>query len=217
MLFRSETRILNRLTELEKKLYLGIGVDGKTAKLSDGKEWAIEMRRLRIELRELIAERISMEESTAENLADNAKFDFFVSECTYYDNGERVYKNIEDYNSKSADEIAFSAASLLGEMMYQLDTKYEQNLPENKWLKKFNLVNEELSLVNKEGDLVDTNGQKVNNLGYYVNEEGKRIDKEGNLLEEDGTYIITVNYQEESTSIQENKKRKTKQPEKETV
>lgn len=192
-----ETKIANQIQELERKLYLGVGIDGKKAKLSEGKEWALQMRRLRTQLRDLISEKIALEENTAEALSDNAKFDYFVADCTFYENGQKVYKDVDDYNSKSADEIAFAAASALGDMMYQLDSKFEENLPENKWLKRFNLINEDLSLVNTDGELVDTKGRKINEFGHYINEQGKRIDLEGNPLEDDGTYIIQLDYEDD--------------------
>lgn len=204
-----ENKIINQIQELEKKLYLGVGVDGKKARLSEGKDWAIAMRKLRAQLRELISEKIALEENTAESLSDNAKFDYFVADCTFYENGQKVYKDVDDYNTKSADEIAFAAASALGEILYQLDTKFEENLPENKWLKKFNLVNEDLSLVNSEGDLVDTNGRKINEFGHYINNDGKRIDLNGNLLEDDGTYIIQLNYEDDLVVKTKKKKNNT--------
>jgi hypothetical protein len=155
------------------------------------------MRRLRIKLRELISQRLALEENTAEALSDNAKFDYLVADCTFYANGQKVYNSVEDYNQKSSDEIAFAAATALAEMLYQIDTKFEENLPENKFLKKFNLVNNDLSLVNKEGELVDIDGRKINEDGYYINVEGGRVDKDGNLLNEDGTYVIQVEYEDD--------------------
>lgn len=192
-----QDKIVKELYSLEKELY--IGANGKKkATLDEGKDLAIKMRRLRIKLRDLISERLELEDNTAESLADNSKFDYFVADCTYYANGEKVYKDVEDYNSKSSDEIAFAAAQALGSMIYQLDSKFEESLPENKWLKKFNLVNDELSLVDKDGHLIDINGNKITKDGFYLNEKGQRVDNEGNLLEEDGTYVIQLEYEDAS-------------------
>jgi len=194
---QEETKIIEELQSLEKKLYLGLGFDGKKAKMSDGQKIAIDMRRLRMNLRNLIAEKISMEENTAEALSDNAKFDYFVADCTFYENGQKVYSSVEDYNQKSSDEIAFAAAGALAEMLYQVDTKFEENLPENKWLKKFNLVNQDLSLVNRDGDLVDLEGRKITEDGFYLNADGKRIDRDGNLLDSDGNYLVQFEYEDD--------------------
>lgn len=202
-----ERGISESIQSLEQKLYLGGG--DKKRKLSEGQAIALEMRKLRAKLRDLIAERLALEENTAEALSDNAKFDYFVADCTFYSNGQKVYKDVEDYNQKSSDEIAFAAAGALAEMLYQVDTKFEENLPENKFLKKFNLVNEELSLVNKDGIRVDSQGRRINEFGHYIDDQGRRVDKDGNLLEEDGTYVLQVEYQDDAQdSSKETKKKK---------
>jgi hypothetical protein len=201
---QEEKAIIQELQDLERNLFLGGG--DKKRKLSEGQNIAISMRRLRAKLRELIGERISLEENTAEALADNAKFDYFVADCTFYANGQKVYKDVEDYNQKSSDQIAFAAAGALAEMMYQIDTKFEEGLPENKFLKKFNLVNDELSLVNRDGVLVDANGKKINEFGYYVDDQDRRTDKDGNLLNEDGTYVIQLEYEDDLNQVEDSSK-----------
>ena len=143
-----QSEIVQQITDLEKDLYLGSGDKKRT--LSEGKDIAIEIRRARLRLRELISERINLEENTAESIADNARFDFIVSSCTFHENGERVYDSIEDYNNRSSDDIAAEAASKLANILYNLDRDFEKNLPENKWLDNFGLVDESLHIVNKE-------------------------------------------------------------------
>ena len=80
---------------------------------------------------------------------------------------------------------------------YKLDKSYldietiidfEKNLPENKWLKNKELVNEDLALVNDEGKRVDLEGRIIDENGYYLDEKGNRVDKQGNPLSEDGFY-----------------------------
>lgn len=181
-----QEQISTQINELEQKLYLECGK--RESKKEEGKKLAIDIRKKRNELRELISEKMSLEENTAESLADNSRFDFLVAHCTFHENGERVYKDIDDYNSKSADEIAFAAASELATIMYALDSDFEKNLPENKWLKSKELVNDDLALVNKDGKRVDVEGRIIDENGYYLDEEGKRIDKSGHRLSEDGFY-----------------------------
>ena len=189
-----EKSIAAEISRLEKLLYHG---DGSKQKLSRGRELAVEMRKNRNKLRELLNERYSMEQNTAESLSDNARFDYIVAHCTFYNNGQPVYKNLEDYNSKSADSLAFSAASLLSKMLYNLDASFEKNLPENKFLSKFGLVNDDLSLVdpNNPEHLIDTEGRRIDEDGYYLDSDGNRIDKDGNKLTEDGDYEVTAEYE----------------------
>ena len=188
-----EDNIGAEITKLEKKLYRGEG--GKKPKVSEGKDLALQMRQLRIELRDLISERLSLEENTAEALSDNARFDYFVANCTFYkDSNKRVYNSVEDYNSRSSDAIAFTAASMLGNILYNLDADFEKNLPENKWLSMFNLTDDTGSLVNSEGQTVDSEGRLVNELGHYLDGDGNRVDAEGVPLDEEGNYIL-VDYE----------------------
>ena len=190
---KQEDDITRRIVKLETELYTG---DGKRKpKVSEGRDIAIEIRKARMELRDLIAERISLEDNTAESLAENARFDFLVAHCTHYENGSRVYNSFEEYNNKSADEIAYAAASALGEILYNLDSSFEKNLPENKFLEKFGLVDENLSLIDPNtGDTIDTKGNKIDEEGYLIDDEGNRVDREGNKINEEGFYDITEDY-----------------------
>lgn len=146
-----QKKIVKEISDLEKKLFVS-GAD-KTSKLraSEGKEIAIEMRVKRNELRDLIAERMSLEQNTAESISDNSRFDFLVSSCTFYENGNKVYNSLEDYRERADGEIGFAAATALASMLYAVDKDFEAKLPENKFLKMFNFVNEDLSLVNASG------------------------------------------------------------------
>ena len=131
---------------------------------------------------------MALEENTAEALADNARFDFLVANCTFKEAGEKVYKDIVDYNSKSSDEIAFSAASALAEILYALDSDFEKNLPENRWLKSKSMVDDEMSLINDDGKRVDIKGRLISEEGYYIDADGNRVDLDGNPLDGEGLY-----------------------------
>ena len=207
---QEQANILKEISELEKKLYLSRGV---TLKTSEGKKIAIQMRRKRIELRDLLAEKVSLEQNTAESLSDNAKFDYIVSQCTFDQHEQPVYNSIDDYSNRSDDPIAFAAASALATMLYSLDKDFEMKLPENKFLAKFDYINDDLHLVNKDGNKVDTEGRLVNDLGQFINEEGKRVDVDGNLLDEDGAYIPTTEFEVDDKPKPKTRRRSTKKKE----
>ena len=207
---QEQANILKEISELEKKLYLSRGV---TLKTSEGKKIAIQMRRKRIELRDLLAEKVALEQNTAESLSDNAKFDYIVSQCTFDINELPVYNSIDDYSNRSDDPIAFAAASALATMLYSLDKDFEMKLPENKFLAKFDYINDDLHLVNKDGNKVDTEGRLVNDLGQFINEEGKRVDIDGNLLDEDGAYIPTTEFEVDDKPKPKTRRRSTKKKE----
>ena len=190
---KEQERISNEIISLERKLYIG---DGKNSKLkaSEAKDIAIEMRKKRIELRELISEKMALEQNTAESISDNARFDYLVANCTFYENNNKVYSSIEEYNNQSDSEIAFAAATALAQMMYSVDKDFEAKLPENKFLKEYHFVNDDLALINEKGETVDLEGRRINNLGQYINDDGKRTDKDGNILDDNGNYIPSVVY-----------------------
>jgi len=200
-----ERKLTAKILDLEKQLYRG---DGKNKpKLSDGRKLAVEMRDTRIQLRDLIAERIGMDENTVEALSDNAKFDYLVACCTFYKETDKpVFESYAEYSKKSADEISVAAAQLLAKMIYQLDQNFEDNLPENVFLKRFNLIDEEGNLVdpNNEDSFVDAHGRKINELGHYLDEEGNRVDIVGDPLDSEGFYDL-VDYEDDLTEEPEKK------------
>jgi hypothetical protein len=173
-----------KLNALELKLAKG-GI-----KLSEARNEALEMRRLRMELRELFAKRNELDTNTVEGQAENARFNALVAQCLVYnDSGDPVYSSLEAYLNDSASEVAFTGAQTLANMMYEIDKNHEMSLPENKFLKKWKFVDEELRLVNSDGKLVDTEGRLINEDGRFVNEDGKLVDIKGNVVDDDGNYV----------------------------
>jgi hypothetical protein len=206
---KEQKAIVEEISSLEKQLYIS-SQGHKKLKASDGKEIAIKMRMKRAELRDLIAERIALEQNTAEAISDNTRFDFLVANCTFYENGQKVYSNLEEYRERADVEPAFTAASTLAAMLYSIDKDFEARLPENKFLKTFNFVNDDLSLVNKEGETVDLEGRRIDKNGFYLNEDGKRVDRDGNLLDESGNYVPTIEYVTDEDQAEDDKKEKRK-------
>jgi len=208
---QQQQALVDSISNLERELALG--TDGKLTK-KRGKEIAISMRRLRLMLRNLISERLSLEQNTAEALSENAKFDFLVANCVYLEDGNtKVYNSLEDYSAKADDEVAYASANALAQMMYSIDKEFEEKLPENKFLKKFNFVNSDLSLVDAENNLVDIDGKRIDSEGYYLNEDGNRVDLEGHVLDSDGALALQAEYvddesEEVSTEVKEKVKKK---------
>jgi hypothetical protein len=175
-----------QILEGERKLAKG-GIS-----LSIAKDEALKMRKLREELRELIAVKTNLDTHTAEGQADNARFNYLVSACTVYNDSKKPYfSSYEDYNSKSGtDLVAGLAAQNLAGMLYGLDSDYEEKLPENKFLKQYKFVDDKLRLVNKQGQLVDSEGRLIDEDGRFINEKGEFVDKDGNTVDKKGDYVI---------------------------
>jgi hypothetical protein len=179
------TDLQNQILEGERKLAKG-GIP-----LKDAKELALQMRKTREDLRELISVKTNLDTHTAEGQADNARFNYLVSACTVYiSNKEPYFKSYEDYNNRSADPVALLAAQNLAGILYGLENDYEEKLPENKFLKQYKFVDEKLRLVNKDGKLVDEKGRLINENGRFINESGQFVDKNGNVVDDKGDYVV---------------------------
>lgn len=158
--------------------------------LNAAKSVALEIRELRQELRELISSRTSLDSNTAEGQADNARFNYLVSCCLVYsENNKPYFDSYESYLNKSAEPVAIKAAQVLASRMYGLDDNYESNLAENKFLKQYNFVDDDLRLVNKDGHLVDEEGRLIDENGRFVNEKGEYVDKDGKPVDDNGDYV----------------------------
>ena len=203
-----EQTLSKEILELEKQLFRGGGK--KKPKLSDGRKLAVEMRQKRFELRDLIAERLSMDENTAESISDNAKFDFLVAYCSFYsDTDKEIFEDYEDYSARGSSFLAQNAAALLARMMYDLDADYEDKLPENIFLKKYGLVDDNgylIDPVNK--NMVDPDGRRINELGQYIDDKGERVDIEGTPLDSNGLYEL-VDYENDLGNKPKTTRRKT--------
>lgn len=175
-----------QILEGERKLAKG-GIS-----LSKAKEEALKMKKLREDLRDLIAVKTNLDTHTAEGQADNARFNYLVSACTVYEDNKKPYfSSYEDYNAKSAsDPVATLAAQNLAGMLYGLDNDYEEKLPENKFLKQYKFVDDKLRLINKDGKLIDSDGRLIDENGRFINDKGEFVDKDGNPVDIDGDYVV---------------------------
>lgn len=202
--------------------------------LKKAKGIALELKRLRLEFRELISERTSYDNNTAEGTADNARFDYLVSVCVLDpSNKQPVFKDLDDYNNRGSEEWAIKAASELANFLYNLDPNYEKSLPENTFLSKFKFTNSDGKLVNKEGHLIAIDEDGVERLidqdGYYVaytedgvqynvNRSGEKIERDADIvkqpfLDDDGNDILEDSETPESEELvaaEEPKKTKKK-------
>jgi len=179
------TELQNEILENERKLAKG-GIP-----LSDAKQLALNMRKTREDIRDLISVKTNLDTHTAEGQADNARFNYLVSACTVYnDTKDPYFKNYEDYNNRTADPVALLAAQNLAGMLYNLENDYEEKLPENKFLKQYKFVDEKLRFINKEGKLVDEKNRLIDENGRFINEKGEFVDKNGNLVDSKGDYFV---------------------------
>ena len=155
------------------------------------KDLAIDIRTLRAVLQNLISQRQSLDSSTVQGQAENARFNYLLVQCLVYnDSGDRVYKDVGDYLSsqdvESGSSLAFAVAEKFGNTYFGLDEEYDKKLPENEFLVKWKFGDEELRLIDKEGRLISYDGKLIDADNRYIDEDGNFIDLDGNLVNEDG-------------------------------
>jgi hypothetical protein len=179
-----------KLLELERKLARG-GI-----KKSEGKTLAIEIKSLRVRQLEILAKTRNMDEFTLEAQVENANFDYLIFSCILNEEGDKVFKNVEEYKESGEDPIITNAAVRLAEMLYGYDANEEKNLPENKFLMKYGFVDKDLKFIDKDGHYVDSTGRKIDEKGRLVNDNNElvdinneKLDNEGNPIEEFQEFI----------------------------
>jgi len=178
-------KLQEELLEGEKKLAKG------GFSLIEAKKLALKMRNVRLEIRDLISVRTSLDNHSAEGQADNARFNYLVSACVVYKENDKPYfKDLEDYMNRMDDPVALAGATKLAEIIYGLDNDFEKGLPENKFLKKYKFVNDDLRFIDKQGRTIDSDGRLVDENGRYIDEQGNFVDKDGNAVDADGEYVV---------------------------
>jgi len=173
--------IRKKLSDAERRLAKG------GFSLNEARNLAIQMRKWRFELRELVTVETELENKTAESQADEAKHNYLlVSTTVYNDSEEPVWKSVGEYLNPSIPELAVSASIKYATLRWGVEENFEEKLPENVFLKRYNFVDDKLRLINKDGHLIDLDGNPIDEDGNLVDENENLIDEDGNLITKDG-------------------------------
>lgn len=149
------------LIDLNKRLDKG-GI-----KLSEARNIAIDMSQKRNAMIRLLSVTNELNSETCEGKADAARFNFLFVKSFFRADGSLVYDNVDDYISNGDSELALEGVNAFYNLMYNGDD-IDNNLPENKFLKKYKFVDEQFRLIDKQGRLVDREGRHVNDEGRYI-------------------------------------------------
>jgi hypothetical protein len=160
-------------------------------KRSEGKVFADRLSENRNKLRVLLSDKERLNNITAEAQMENSRFEYLVSRCVVYNkNGKKYFKDLEEYRKRADSPAALEGARLFAIINYGLDEDFEKNLPENKFLRQFGYVNEDLRYIDTDGRFVDAKGRLVNENGRYVDADGNLVDIQGNKVDENGELLI---------------------------
>jgi len=161
---------------------------GGGIRLSEAKAIALELRDLRDEFRTLLSEKNALDSNSAEGLADNARFIELVRLCIVNpDTGIGLFPDQKGYDAQADQPWVVEASGELANMLYGLDADYDKNLEENKFLREFKFVNDDLRFINKEGHLVDSEGRYINEDGRFI---AYRTDEGANSQNPDEVYFV---------------------------
>tara|TARA_Y100001938_G_scaffold118101_1_gene163112 strand:+ start:4236 stop:5168 length:933 start_codon:yes stop_codon:yes gene_type:complete len=203
--------------ELRKKV-----IDGEYSltkggiKLSEAKDIALEMARSRAQMISMLSGRSDLDSITCEGKADAARFNFLFSQCLVYSNTEEAYfkEGFDEYMANQDDPVAVTGATEFFYLMSGTED-LDEKLPENKFLKKFDYVDDKFRLVDPDGKLIDYDGNHIDengNLIKWINDDeyifvditGREVTKSGDwdvefspFLDDDGNPVIVDEDEEE--------------------
>jgi len=103
------------------------------------------------------------------------------------------FQTQKDYDANGDQPWVSQASSELASMIYGLDPDYDNKLTENKFLKEFEFVNDDLRLVNDDGHLVDIEGNLIDEDGRYIAyRDGKQTEENKYFINKSGDEVIAV-------------------------
>jgi hypothetical protein len=162
-----------------------------------GRALALEIRDLRGKMSEIVSKRNAADNNTAEAIADQAQFNYFISACTLQTSSAGVYagktywSSYDNFVENSDADAAYDASMKFYELQNpREETKEEDLLPEIKFLRDNKFTNSEDKFIDSQGRLTDEEGRLINEKGRFINEEGQYVNLDNNLVDEAGNILV---------------------------
>ena len=190
-----------RRDEIQEEIIDSIRILNKGGILkSVAKKIAIKIRQLRIEDQYLSMGRIKYVNDTVEGQAQNAEYNYLVSQCAVYnsDRNKKYFDSYEDYLNRINDLDAYLISKKCANVFYNIGD--EETWPENEFLLKYGYINKDLRLINKDGHLIDINGKLIDEYGNNVeirNGVEVSVDENGEILEVNAEPLPFIDDEEE--------------------
>lgn len=159
--------------------------------LEEGRKLGLLIRDLRYDFNRLALEKSVLDNNTVEGQAEIARINYLISVCTVYNYGskKRVFSSLEDYYNRAHEKVAQDATTAFMGLVYNLNSDYEKEYPENKFLYKYKFINSDLQVLNSDGEpydpdtgfLIDKNGRWIDKDKDFINKEGEKVNENGEL------------------------------------
>jgi|TARA_R110000744_G_scaffold238416_1_gene355910 hypothetical protein len=138
-------------------------------KLQAARDVALNMGDSRNRMVEMLSSRSELDSNTCEGKADAARFNLlFAESLVYEETGERYFpKGLDEYLERTDNAITTRGAT---EFYYLVSgtENLDDALPENKFLKEYDLVNDEGRLIDSKGRLIAKGGQHIDEFGNFI-------------------------------------------------
>jgi hypothetical protein len=127
-----------KLYELGKKLM-------ETSKFAEGADLIFQMERVRTDILRINMRKNNILDNTAESYADEHRLQFYTVVCTFHENGQLVFKNVDEYLERATEEIAKTAITKTIHLIANEGKDFRAEWPEYQWRIKQGLVDEQLN------------------------------------------------------------------------
>jgi hypothetical protein len=157
-------------------------------KISEGRELCIKVMDKRKEIVQVMSKRQIFDNTTIESMAEDERMDYLIYACTVYsENGSPYWDSFEDMKNDKLSEAYNRASVAAYDVIFNVNSEFEKNLPENKWLKKYSFVDDDLNYTDrKTGKRVDRDGNPIEQLEEDIK---KRIENLNGDIEEEQPFI----------------------------
>jgi len=189
---KDEEKVQNlneEIDELLSKLKKG-GISVK-----EGRDICIYITEKRIEMLRTIAKRQSYDNATIESQAEQKRDEYLTYVCTVKeDDSELYWDSFDEFLEDAGSEAYNGAVKRAMDYLAGEDETFEKRLPENRWLKKYGYLNDQLQYIDrKTGERVDKNGDPIDESADFVrsinNLQGEIVEEEPFVDEETGEPI----------------------------
>jgi hypothetical protein len=182
-------------------------------KLTNAKELALDMRVNRGRMVDMLTSRANLDSATCEGIAADKRFKYLLIQCLVYkDSGESCFQDIFQLDRPENFAVVNKGSEELFSVLNGSHNT-DESLPENKFLKKYGFVNDELSLIDKDGRLIDRNDKHINEYGKFIKWTSEKtsilVDIDGREIDKDGNFVVdfVLFLDEEGSPIEEEKEK----------